>query len=706
MALDNFRTIELIWDKANKSIIKTIKTASSDTTGRYLSVKILDGGQEVTLNNAKLQLYWEHPNFNTSGTDDFNTVNNGGLFKMTFSDEMLTNIGKLNAHLVLILSDGKITSDGFAIEVIKGANDGVVVPTNGNGLVKQIDGKIDKGNVTLGDLTQEVKLAMTGGTVAIVGEDAVGTENIKDKSVDVYKTVGVDVIGFNLYRYPNHVVNGFYIDNTGTIVTGSTSAYAKVPIQPLNKYSMWKEDGSYIPGNGLMVFQDGDGASLSTLNMSTKYNGKYLDLNYITFETPANAKYVLFNVKMGTTFDSRQNVIVLEGSEITAEKLSNKEVTKIFGAYLADLKSRNDIVKLKDSVVGVGGNIYNHETHYIPDYYVNTTGVISYALNWGYAKVPIKSYEQISVWMPNGKYDASIGAIGFYQGNTKLSVAYLPTPSGQYNGINYITLTVPEGADTVAITVKNPASPIFDNSTSLIVTEGDSVSDYALEKRLLSVSGYGVETGNKSRLYEDVVWTALGDSLTEKNIRATTVYHDYVADELGFKVNNMGKSGTGYKNTDANNTAFYQRVLDIPLDTQVVTFFGSLNDFGSGADLGTSSDTGTDTIAGAINTTIDNLYSILPTVPLGIISPTPWHTSDLNNENNSATKYARLLAEICRKRGIPFLDLYFSSGLRPWDAEYRTLMYSKDPVGNGTHPDESGHKLIAPQFREFIKTLI
>ena len=187
MALDNFRTIELIWDKANKSIIKTIKTASSDTTGRYLSVKILDGGQEVTLSNAKLQLYWEHPNFNTSGTDDFNTVNDGGLFKMTFSKEMLTNIGELTAYLVLTLTDGKITSDGFPIEVFKGADDGVVVPTNGAGLVKQIDGKIDKGNVTLTDLTQEVKLAMTGGSVAIVGEDAVGTENLKDGSITTSK---------------------------------------------------------------------------------------------------------------------------------------------------------------------------------------------------------------------------------------------------------------------------------------------------------------------------------------------------------------------------------------------------------------------------------------------------------------------------------------------------------------------------------------
>ena len=211
MALDNFRTIELIWDKANKSIIKTIKTASSDTTGRYLSVKVLDGGQEVTLNNAKLQLYWEHQNFNTSGTDDFNTVNNGGLFKLTFSEEMLTNIGELNAHLVLTLTDGKITSDNFPIKVFKGSDSGVVVPTNGNGLVKQIDAKIDKGNVTLNDLTQEVKLAMTGGSVAVVGKNAILKENIVDGQVTPEKLS--DSVGLYEKIIPKYVIGNIRSDN-------------------------------------------------------------------------------------------------------------------------------------------------------------------------------------------------------------------------------------------------------------------------------------------------------------------------------------------------------------------------------------------------------------------------------------------------------------------------------------------------------------
>ena len=239
MALDNFRTIELIWDKANKSIIKTIKTASSDTTGRYFSVKVLDGGQEVTLNNAKLQLYWEHPNFNTSGTDDFKTVDTKGKFTLTFSDEMLTNVGELTAHLVLTLPDGKITSDGFPIEVFKGADGGVVVPTNGNGLVEQIDRKIDKGNVKLNDLTQEVKLAMTGGSVAVVGENAVGTENIKDNAITPEKTNFILTAGSSVIMDENTPTENGHLDQyTGVLIPSKQTTTVPVTMKANTAYKL------------------------------------------------------------------------------------------------------------------------------------------------------------------------------------------------------------------------------------------------------------------------------------------------------------------------------------------------------------------------------------------------------------------------------------------------------------------------------------
>ena len=72
---------------------------------------------------------------------------------------------------------------------------------------------------------------------------------------------------------------------------------------------------------------------------------------------------------------------------------------------------------------------------------------------------------------------------------------------------------------------------------------------------------------------------------------------------------------------------------------------------------------------------------------------------------NRLTLYSEALVKICERRGIPCLDLYHCSGLRPWDQTFKTLAYSKDD-GGGTHPDETGHAIIAPRIKTFLESLI
>lgn len=200
-------------------------------------------------------------------------------------------------------------------------------------------------------------------------------------------------------------------------------------------------------------------------------------------------------------------------------------------------------------------------------------------------------------------------------------------------------------------------------------------------------------------------WAAVGDSLTEHNQRATMNYHDYVSNATGIDVVNMGVSGSGYKRSDNDNKAFYQRISSVPTDADVITIFGSFNDLGAGVNLGTATDTGTDTIGGAINTTLDNLFTVMPLANVGIVSPTPWVNSNPLTEPNTASQYCELLEAICKRRSIPFLDLFHESLLRPWDSTFRTIAYSRDE-GNGVHPDENGHKLIAPRFEAFLDSLL
>lgn len=198
-------------------------------------------------------------------------------------------------------------------------------------------------------------------------------------------------------------------------------------------------------------------------------------------------------------------------------------------------------------------------------------------------------------------------------------------------------------------------------------------------------------------------WAAMGDSLTAENTRATKRYHDYISEDTGITVVNLGVSGTGYKKPYNSGLPFWQRVNTIPADSDVITIFGSGNDLSQ--TLGTVTDTGTDTICGCINTTIDDIRSTYIGANLGIITPTPWIQYPTTDAGNKMDLYADALVEICKRKGVPCLDLYHGSNMLPWEQAFREAYYTRDE-GNGVHPDENGHKLFAPKIRAFLETLL
>ena len=204
-------------------------------------------------------------------------------------------------------------------------------------------------------------------------------------------------------------------------------------------------------------------------------------------------------------------------------------------------------------------------------------------------------------------------------------------------------------------------------------------------------------------------WAVIGDSITEKNEKTLKNYHDYIAENTGIEVVNMGVSGTGYKSCENTNEAFYQRILNVPINADVVTIFGSGNDLGGNYTLGNATDTGTDTLCGCINKTIDNLCSVLPTVQLGIITPNPWGGFNPSDESNLMAQYSAKIVEICKLRGIPCLDLYHCSGLRPWDNAFLGQAYPMNAAGSArdrVHPNEIGHSIMAPRIKAFLDSLI
>jgi len=231
---------------------------------------------------------------------------------------------------------------------------------------------------------------------------------------------------------------------------------------------------------------------------------------------------------------------------------------------------------------------------------------------------------------------------------------------------------------------------------------GDNSYRTTLSETVIELStGLGV----KNNPWSGKKWVCVGDSLTEANSKTTKHYFDYISDATGISVVNMGISGTGYANGQATNNAFYQRVANVPTDADVVTIFGSFNDIATGLPIGSVTDSDTDTLAGCINTTLDNLFDTVPLANLGIVTPTPWTGYNPWNGSAIGNEYVQMIIDICKKRGLMCLDLYHCSELRPWQTSYLPLAYSKDN-GGGTHPDETGHAIIAPKFQGFLDSLM
>lgn len=271
---------------------------------------------------------------------------------------------------------------------------------------------------------------------------------------------------------------------------------------------------------------------------------------------------------------------------------------------------------------------------------------------------------------------------------------YIGTTTSPHPGV----LGIPENGCYLRFSINDS---IFETLDNIIVEKYSNPilvqnSPYAPNRYFINAGEYLKYKGKK--------WVCVGDSLTERNVRATWFYHDYIAFSTGISVYNMGKSGTGYHRGDS----FYARIQNIPTDADVVTFFGSFNDLGDSYPLGTKDDTELTTVAGYINATFDRLNSILPMVPYGVITPTPWKTANPMEygDDSRASTYVNLLIDICKKRGIPLLDLYHCSLLRSWDMNYHDYAFSLDDANANTHPNSEGHKLIAPRIAAFLDTLI
>lgn len=280
----------------------------------------------------------------------------------------------------------------------------------------------------------------------------------------------------------------------------------------------------------------------------------------------------------------------------------------------------------------------------------------------------------------------------------------LPLVPGQ----DYPGGTIGNGTATLSIDRGGQISTVDNSNATATVKGGDTLSVEGgsvtfLLKVLKTVSSS--ETG----AWEGVKWVAFGDSLTDGSINADTKYHKLIAESTGIKVVDMGVGGTGYWRTNESGTAFYQRMATVPADADIITIFGSVNDWRtrtSSVEIGAATDTiESGTLAGYINKCIDVAIEKAPYAQIALITPMDYH----GIPDDTMEDIANIIMAVAKYHKIKCLDLYHESGFRVDDPIYAQVYctdYSETADTYG-HPSNLAHeRIIAPEFMELLRRMI
>lgn len=254
MELDQFRDVDLVIDRASDSFVQKQFVSQGDYKGRTLTVQVTNNGSVGEVPGLTLNLNWHNEASGLTDLTAFSVVNKAAsVFTIEYPEHMMTP-GKVYAS-IQIIQDGKVTNlkefeltvqrlAGQAVGIVEKAEYSALVAiladsnkfrtdidtldtvkaeksdleeTNNN-LTSGLLGKVDKsGNeqITLPMLSQEVKQAMTGGSVAVVGEGAVNKSNLAPGAV-----VNEAITNDGLRMDSTNFAEGYYVFKANEMIKG------------------------------------------------------------------------------------------------------------------------------------------------------------------------------------------------------------------------------------------------------------------------------------------------------------------------------------------------------------------------------------------------------------------------------------------------------------------------------------------------------
>lgn len=371
MSLENFRAINLKIDRANGSFLSDQFAKTGDYNGRRLVVQLSDAGVVGNLTGVDVNLGWQHDTLKNTGLDPFDPVDLAqGIFEIYYPKEMLNN-GNVTALIQIIENDHITETKNFKIKVEKSVIDEDTIVSENSFTVLQDalltvnrydsritnveNSKVDKSTfeqnklsveqqlqqteqelssqladkvgggklATMDDLSQDVKTALAGGSVAVVGTNATQFPNLHStlKKVSGKKTTLVNSGINNRDMYLNYA-DGAVVADAGHV---------------LAQLSAVEGDVFYFTGyltnalTGLYFFLD---TNFEVLSKGVQGTGTRTLYNEIEAIAPAGTAYVRFVCeKLNSSYTSSY---VLKKVEIETTSVDDKITTAETVTYEAE----------------------------------------------------------------------------------------------------------------------------------------------------------------------------------------------------------------------------------------------------------------------------------------------------------------------------------------------------------------------------------
>ena len=711
MALDNFRTQKIVWDRANKKIFEAIEANAGDSNGRKLVVQVINQETTEVLSGTTLSLGWKSRN-GAKGLDAFNVVDaSKGIFEIYYTTEMLSNIGNLEASLILIDTTGRIESSTFTISVRPSTIDDESVESENSftalteALVKvnyfntqlaQIDGRIDNlialpdGSTTNDARLEDIKIGVDG----ITYDTPAGA--VRSQVTNGYNLTRKKPISDDLTSSKLHGVYYKFNANFNSTPTALKSVYTGI-VQNIvggRRYRVTVyRTGAHTYSYLNFYFPSGSVAPRGDAD----YDVTVIDAekNIIEVTAPIGATIMTYTQKIADESQSYCKAIFDKMSinwlEVDAESLDTETKATLGNAFrlTTEGKLSDDLIYLKEDGYYKGSTWSSH--------IANATMGTAYFKVLGGNEYRMRVYKTTDIELNN--------AVVYFWDNDNNRIdmtTYQYTVVDEENRI--IEIIAPQNAILGTLTYSDGTGG---KDAFFVYASGGKTSFDWLNvtkknlddelKELLDVKENEVKLKyghslNKPFAFSGKTSAWFGDSITAGSTSPSLAvtpnpYGRIFADKHEMSYAGVATGGSRICDTESQYS-IYNRLLNYTNQRDFIFISGGTNDWTFGSPVGALGDTTGETFYGALHVMCQHLKTVHPNATVIFITPINQNVSRPLSIT-SMDAYRNAIFEVATANGFNVVD-GSQIGFPKEKGAFADLMCS-----DGVHPSELGHQFYA-----------